>query len=590
MVETGFHGPIGAPIHLLPSRGILLLDFLRFARRMPRSLIAAALALAVALVFAPVPSRAAYMAPGSPVQPKDFTLVKRDGYYHLFYILNNLAVYPNQTQTSFGHAISSDLYHWTQLPPVLQVSSLDWDNLHVWAPCVVQQDGLWWMLYAGITLDATHNQTQRIGLAVSADLDTWTRVETPVWDATQVPWVWSNPASGAPAFRDPFVMPDPQSPGGWLMYYDASYGADSAATVVGVARSSGDLRSWSDAGPLLITWRGMTWNQVTESPHLIQHNGLWYLFITTNSGDALSIYTSTDPTGPSWMWNYRGRLRTVLGMDTSGWYASEGMQDGTHQLFAYVMGGQIELREMVFGSSWLFSLVPPPYFHVMSLAWASPALHEGDTTAFFMRIANPASGRLVLRTFVVDSLGAETPVAPESLGLGLPAFLSADTLSVPWVARRWPRVPATDTTTITRLRVRTDDSTAISAILSVRGRPIPSPPDSTPPGVGPGGDPELPLPYPEKHVFFRALHDTPLGATTALAVGLEASAPARVDIYDILGRRVRNLAQRDLPAGVTVLPWDGRDQSGVRLERGVYFARLVAGDHLLTVRLLLLDH
>ena len=93
-----------------------------------------------------------------------------------------------------------------------------------------------------------------------------------------------------------------------------------------------------------------------------------------------------------------------------------------------------------------------------------------------------------------------------------------------------------------------------------------------------------------KHIFFRALHDTPLGATTALAVDLAAPTPARVDIYDLLGRRVRNLAERDLPAGVTVLPWDGRDQSGSHVGRGVYFARLLAGDRQFTVRLLLLDH
>ena len=38
----------------------------------------------------------------------------------------------------------------------------------MWAPSVVLKDGLWWMVYTGVTLDATHNRTQRIGLAVSA--------------------------------------------------------------------------------------------------------------------------------------------------------------------------------------------------------------------------------------------------------------------------------------------------------------------------------------------------------------------------------------------------------------------------------------
>ncbi len=266
---------------------------------MSRHVLAGALALALAVSVAPAPSRAAYMLPGTPLRPKDFALVKREGYYHLFYILNSAAQFPDQTENSFGHAISPDLYHWTQLPPVLKVSALDWDNLHVWAPSVVQQDGLWWMIYTGVTLDGTYNRTQRVGLAVSPDLTTWTRVDTPVWDATQVPWAWSAPASAAPAFRDPYVMPDPQHPGGWLMYYTASYAPDPDALVVGVARSAGDLHSWTDAGPLLITWRGLTFNQITESPHMIYHGGLWYLFITTESLQALTVYTSPDPTGRS---------------------------------------------------------------------------------------------------------------------------------------------------------------------------------------------------------------------------------------------------------------------------------------------------
>jgi hypothetical protein len=330
----------------------------------------------------------------------------------------------------------------------------------------------------------------------------------------------------------------------------------------------------------------MTYNQLTESPHLLQHNGLWYLFITTGSSQAITIYTTTDPTGPPWAWTYRGRLRSLIGLDTSGWFASEGLRDGTHQLFCYVVGDRIEMREMVFGSSWGFSLLQPPYFHVMNLAWASPAVTDGDTTAFFVQAANPASGNLTLKTFLVDSLGVETPVAPESLGLALPTALSSDTLSVPWIASRWPRVPATDVTSITRVRVRTADSTAASAILAIHGRQVPAPGDEPP-----AWDPEPgPMPHPVKHVFFlRALHESPVGGPVALAVGLDVTTPVRVDVYDLLGRRVRNLAERDLPAGVTVLPWDGRDQSGSHVGRGVYFARLVAGSRQLTVRLLVLD-
>jgi hypothetical protein len=583
MVGMASHRPADAP----PThpRGVHLLDILRPARRTLLPRITTFLVVALAIALAPAPSRAAYMMPGTPLRPKDFAIVKQDGYYHLFYILNSAVMYPDQTENSFGHAISADLYNWTQLPPVLHVSAQGWDNLHVWAPSIVKQDGLWWMMYTGVTADATHNRTQRMGLAVSADLNNWTRVDTPVFDAKQAPWVWSDPTKQDPAFRDPFVMPDPQHPGGWLMYYTASYGADSAAMVVGLARSSGNLHTWTDAGPLLVTWRGYTFNAVTESPHMIQRNGLWYLFITTNSSQAISLYTNTDPTGPLWTWAYRGRLRSVIGVDTGTWYASEGLVDGDRQLFAFVNGDRIELREMMFGSSWTFSLVQPQYFHVMKFDWASPSLFDGDTTSFSVRVVNPASGRPVLQSFLVNAAGVETPVAPESLGLALPSVMNADTIRVPWIARRWPPVSVYDTSTVTRIRVRTQDNSVASAVLSVRGRPIPPGPFyAQDPPLIPDPTPVLPT------VYIRGLHHTPLATSAALAVGVDHAAPARVDIYDVLGRRVRNLAQRELPAGVTVLAWDGRDQSGAQVQRGVYFARLVTGDHTLTTRLLLLDH
>jgi hypothetical protein len=135
--------------------------------------------------------------------------------------------------------------------------------------------------------------------------------------------------------------------------------------------------------------------------------------------------------------------------------------------------------------------------------------------------------------------------------------------------------------------VRTADSTAVSAVLAIHGRQVPEPPGEEPPAWDPEPGPQ---PIPIKHLFFlRAMHDSPAGGAVALAVGLDTATPVRVDVYDLLGRRVRSLAERDLPAGVTVLPWDGRDQSGSRVGRGVYFARLVAGPRQLTVRVLVLE-
>ena len=71
------------------------------------------------------------------------------------------------TEKDFGHAISTDLYHWQQLPPVMAVDPQGWDNRHVWAPHIVYSLGLYWMYYTGVThRPPQYMETQRMGLAV----------------------------------------------------------------------------------------------------------------------------------------------------------------------------------------------------------------------------------------------------------------------------------------------------------------------------------------------------------------------------------------------------------------------------------------
>ena len=47
----------------------------------------------------------------------------------------------------------------------------------------------------------------------------------------------------------------------------------------------------------------------------------------------------------------------------------------------------------------------------------------------------------------------------------------------------------------------------------------------------------------------------------------------QVSIYDVTGRRIRNLAERVFPAGEHTLQWDGTDDAGGKVARGVYFVR-----------------
>jgi len=52
-------------------------------------------------------------------------------------------------------------------------------------------------------------------------------------------------------------------------------------------------------------------------------------------------------------------------------------------------------------------------------------------------------------------------------------------------------------------------------------------------------------------------------------------AEIKIDIYDILGRKVRTLINERKEVGEHKITWDGRDDDGVDLPSGVYFARIV---------------
>jgi hypothetical protein len=71
------------------------------------------------------------------------------------------------------------------------------------------------------------------------------------------------------------------------------------------------------------------------------------------------------------------------------------------------------------------------------------------------------------------------------------------------------------------------------------------------------------------------------GANPASASRLSFSIPASgrvsLKVFDLQGREVRTLFEQDAAAGDFIAQWDGLDSTGLRVGRGVYFARLVSG-------------
>src|SRR5262252_1304636 len=183
-------------------------------------------------------------------------------------------------------------------------------------------------------------------------------------------------------------MPEPNAPGRWLMYYTATPASDTSSTLVAVARSTGDPGVWTDDKPLWITHWTYTFNPTTESPHLFQHNGRWFLFITTNAGQPLSFFTTADPVGDPPAWTYHGRLKNMLGYDTSAWFASEELKDGDVDLFAFVNSDRVEIQRMVWGAGDDFSLAEPSFVHMITMDWSLPRVDENRYVALRLNAAN----------------------------------------------------------------------------------------------------------------------------------------------------------------------------------------------------------
>ena len=70
------------------------------------------------------------------------------------------------------------------------------------------------------------------------------------------------------------------------------------------------------------------------------------------------------------------------------------------------------------------------------------------------------------------------------------------------------------------------------------------------------------------------LFPNPFRGRTFVHLSLSSESPARIEIFDSTGRRVRRLLEETLPAGEHLLRWNGEDDQGRVLPSGVYLARV----------------
>lgn len=183
-------------------------------------------------------------------------ILDRDGVYHLFFHSENV-YHPNQIE----HYTTTDFLDLDYRGVALKVDAGAWDADALWAPHVIEFDGAYYMFYTGVAGSGA-DAVQRIGLATSRDLYTWTRVAVNrcpgtsgdgcIYDCDE-PWTTWGDVGGSfdHQCRDPFVMWDREHQR-WLLFATAK--STNGFGVVTVA-SADELTGWAGAGFIAATQR-----------------------------------------------------------------------------------------------------------------------------------------------------------------------------------------------------------------------------------------------------------------------------------------------------------------------------------------------
>jgi hypothetical protein len=81
-------------------------------------------------------------------------------------------------------------------------------------------------------------------------------------------------------------------------------------------------------------------------------------------------------------------------------------------------------------------------------------------------------------------------------------------------------------------------------------------------------------------------YPNPFNASTTIQFTLPADSRTRLTIYSITGQKVRDLLDENRGTGTHAVVWNGKDDRGLVVSSGIYFARLRAGETVLTRRMM----
>ena len=274
----------------------------------------------------------------------DVDVVFHDGLFHLFHL-----VLPNHD--FIAHAVSEDGMTWRRVPNALFVGDPgDWDDDMLWTMHVTpdpDKGGAWRMFYTGLCR-AEHGRVQRVGVARSDDLYTWTRCDSGQYPLeVSGPWYETSVDEGRNwvSFRDPFFYHDPIS--GERLLLSSTRIKDGPIIrrgCVGIATEKAPNRF--EFGPPLYT-PGL-YDDV-EVPNLLRLDGRCYLIGSIREDTKIHYWYADQLEGP--YMNYADNVLLPKGN-----YAARICKIGDRVL----LFNFFQRRETSYGRDTIARLLPPP--------------------------------------------------------------------------------------------------------------------------------------------------------------------------------------------------------------------------------------
>jgi hypothetical protein len=74
----------------------------------------------------------------------------------------------------------------------------------------------------------------------------------------------------------------------------------------------------------------------------------------------------------------------------------------------------------------------------------------------------------------------------------------------------------------------------------------------------------------------RQNYPNPFNPTTIIEYALPKASEVKIQIYNILGQKVKNLVDESQDPGYKMIHWDGKDDNGKEVSSGIYFYRIEA--------------